>query len=485
MSYAKNRGVDVYIITWNIFTFGAEGKYGITPEQTNPKTIAYFRASVRQMLLTYPLLAGLGITAGEQMKEIAGAFSKENWLWKTYGEGIRDALQQQPDRKFTLIHRYHQTGQDEIFRQFKEFPGTLDLSFKYSIAHMYSIPNPPYIHELLPALPPGKRTWLTVRNDDVYSFRWGNPAYAREYIRNIPGPDKIAGFYMGPDGYTWGREALAVNPKVPRELVIAKQWYSFLLWGRLSYDPALSDAHFERILASRFPGVDAPRLSAAWSNASMVFPLITRFFWGDIDLRWFPEACLSHPRHRGYYTVADFVHGSSMPGSGVLPILVWRKKHLAKEPMDGTTPLEIADALDKASQAALSGMADLAKTSGSNRELNETVTDIEAMAHLAHYYSLKIRAAASLALYDRSSDLTARQSAVSLLTQAVQAWRSYANAYTSNYTQPRLYNRVGWVDIPALTARAQDDVRIAQDWRPGTAPSDTPRAGGADRPFQR
>ncbi len=172
MRYAKNRGIDVYIITWNIFPFGAQGKYGITSEQTNQKTIDYFRASVRELVLAYPLLAGLGITAGEQMSERGDGFSKEKWLWKTYGEGIQDALKLQPGRRFTLIHRYHQTRNEEIFREFKNYPGPFELSFKYSIAHMYSIPNPPYIQELLPALGTGQRTWIELRNDDVYSFRW-------------------------------------------------------------------------------------------------------------------------------------------------------------------------------------------------------------------------------------------------------------------------------------------------------------------------
>lgn len=173
MQYAKDRGIATYVITWNIFTFGTDGKYGITPAQDNLKTIEYFRASVRELVLTYPLLAGIGVTAGEEMRNRNDEFSKEKWLWKAYGEGVRDALKIQPGRKVDFIHRYHQTAQGEIFNEFKDYPGTFDLSFKYSIAHMYSIPNPPYIQEVLTQLPPGKRTWLTVRNDDIYSFRWG------------------------------------------------------------------------------------------------------------------------------------------------------------------------------------------------------------------------------------------------------------------------------------------------------------------------
>jgi len=70
MQYAMDRGIRLYLFTWNLFTYGADGKYGITSEQTNASTIAYFRASVRELVLTYPLLAGIGITAGEHMRDL-------------------------------------------------------------------------------------------------------------------------------------------------------------------------------------------------------------------------------------------------------------------------------------------------------------------------------------------------------------------------------------------------------------------------------
>jgi hypothetical protein len=482
MRYAKDRGVSVYVITWNMFTFGAEGKHGITTDQTNPRTIEYFRASVREMVLTYPLLAGIGITAGEQMSERHDEFDKEKWLWKTYGEGMRDALKLQPGRKLTLIHRYHETGHDAIFREFRDYPGPFELSFKYSVAHMYSIPNPPYINSLLEALPAGKRTWLTVRNDDVYSFRWANPQFARDYIRAMPPPDKVAGFYMGPDGYVWGREFLSKQSSSPRQTVIAKQWLSFMLWGRLSYDPSIPDNYFTRIVAARFPGTDADRLMQAWSAASMVFPLITRFFWGDIDLRWFPEACLSHPRHRGFYTVRDFVEGQAMPGAGVLSILEWRKKKLAGEAMNGTTPLEIAASLEQMSQDALSG---LPASGAAGTELSNTLNDIRAMAQLGRYYSAKIRSAAALALFDRSGDPAEKAEAVKQAQLALEAWQAYAAEYTAQYIQPRLYNRVGFVDIPQLASRARDDIEMARRWTKGTFPGDTPRSNAADVLFRK
>ncbi len=43
MDYAHNRGISVYLFTWNIFVWGTDGKYGITSAQDNPITIDYFR----------------------------------------------------------------------------------------------------------------------------------------------------------------------------------------------------------------------------------------------------------------------------------------------------------------------------------------------------------------------------------------------------------------------------------------------------------
>ena len=148
MQYAHDRGIAVYLFTWNIFTFGATGKYGITPAQDNPVTIDYFRKSVRETVLTYPLLDGMGITAGEEMKDRKDEFAKEPWLWKTYGEGIRDALKLQPGRDFRLIHRYHQTALPPILEAFKPYPSLFDLSFKYSVAHMLSSPAPPFAQRI-------------------------------------------------------------------------------------------------------------------------------------------------------------------------------------------------------------------------------------------------------------------------------------------------------------------------------------------------
>ena len=488
MRYAKDRGIDIYVFTWNTFIFGAEGKHGITNDLENPITKAYFRASVREMVKTYPLLAGFGITAGEGMPSKLDSKVKEKWLWDTYGEGVRDARKSDSQRVVRMIHRFHWTAQSEIIEAWKDYPGfpaTFDFSFKYSVAHMYSISNPPFIQPLIEGIAPGLRTWLTVRNDDIYTFRWGDPDYARDYIVNMPPADKCAGFYMGPDGYTWGRSFLERQAPAtgPRPLVIEKQWYSFLLWGRLAYDPTLPNAHFERVLATRFPSVPAATLFASSSAASKVIPTITSFFWGDIDLKWFPEACLSHPRNKGFYTVRHFVEGVTMPGSGNLDVREWRKRLLEKRPMQGTTPLQIADRLRGFALETERLVAELRPHATGSAELAATLDDHTCFALLGHYYAEKIRAACSLALYDANSDPAEQATSLRHLEAALQHWKRYAAVRDARY-MPALYNRLGYVDITALTTKVAADLEIARQWQPGSIKYDGPRAG-TEKGFRR
>ncbi len=484
MQQAADRGIGIYVFTWNVFTFGADGKHGITDDLGNETTKKYFRATVREMVKTYPLLAGMGITAGEGMPNSMDSKLKEAWLWATYGEGVRDAVKDDPKRVFPMIHRFHWTAQNDILDAFKDYPGPFDFSFKYSVAHMYSITKPPFIQPLLEGLAPDRKTWLTVRNDDIYTFRFGDPTYTREYVLNIPPADKIAGFYMGPDGYTWGRDFLERHPAPgPRPLVIEKQWYSFMLWGRLAYDPSLPDAHFERALAARHTSASSSHLFRALQGASQVMPLTTRFFWGDIDLKWFPEACLSHPRSKGFYTVRHFMEGITMPGSNVLPIRDWRNRLLGRKPMGQTTPLEIAAALDGAAAdtfAALDGLHDAAKQ---DAELQKNINDCEALAWLGRYYAAKIRGACALALFDVNGDKFEHAASLSHLGDALANWKKYAAVRDAHYL-PALYNRLGIVNITALTEKVAADVTLARSWKPGTLKDDGKR-GGSEKGFRK
>lgn len=157
-----------------------------------------------------------------------------------------------------------------------------------------------------------------------------------------------------------------------------------------------------------------------------------------------------------------------MPKSGDLNIREWRERWLAKQPMDGATPLEVAANLRRHAEAAKRTVAELRPKQGTNKELRLTLGDLEAFACLGLYYAAKIEGACELALFDANSKAAHQAAAIKHLEAALGHWREYAAAYTKQYQQPLLYNRVGIVDIPKLAAKAAADMEIARTWKPGS-----------------
>jgi hypothetical protein len=478
MEHARNRGVEVAIFTWNTFVFGTETSgYGITDALDNQTTRDYVRKSVRTLFNTYPLLTAIGITSGENMgDESSGTAVKERWLWETYGLGVQDAIADarreggpfyQPTRKIRLIHRAHQSNLSDIVSHFRQLPGyddqesTLSFSFKYSQAHMHSSTAPQFIFQngWFNTIPPGKQTWLTIRNDDIYYMRWGDPDFVRAYLTSLPDLSKIAGFYMGPDGYTWGREFVSTDPDKPRQLVIEKMWFSFLLWGRLAYDPTIPNSQFERVIAARFPSVASADLFAAWTSVSKIVPLMTRFYWGDLDFKWYPEASWSST---GFATVQDLITPKYAPmradEDGQSPRLMSVKAFVDGEaPAGRLTPLDVADMLARFADTGLSSVE--AVSPGTNKELRQTVGDIKAMAWLGRYYADKIRGAVDLYRFEKSGDAKDQDRARVILQRAASHWKQYADLWSAQYVG-QVLTRMGLtpVDIKAIQAFVDRDV---------------------------
>jgi hypothetical protein len=466
MQYGKDRGIAFQWYTWNIFTHGTEGKYGIDDKQTNEKAIAYFRASVRELALTYPLLQGVGITAGEHMENLKGEYSNENWLWKTYGEGILDAKKINPNLKIQLIHRFHLSSQKEILTAFKGYKDEFSFSFKYLYAHMYSDTKSEFMKPALLNLAPNLKMWLELRNDDIYSFRWGDPDFAREFVKNLPPEDKLAGYYMGSDGYALGREFLSTEPETPRQLVMKKQWYMSMLWGRLSFDPSISNEHFKNVLGVKFPAVSADKMFKASQESSKIFPEVTRFFWGDIDVKWFPEACKKNDR---FYNIYDFIMQTTMPGTPDLNIKMWRELKLNGKEIIGKTPFKVANSLESYAKNTLSLVKELRQVKSNSKELRLTLGDYEAFAHLGNYYAEKIRGATNIALYDTIGVKSYQDEAITHLEKALNHWKKYGVIYAKQNVQPIKYGRAGIVDIQgSLTADVAQDIEMAKNWKVGT-----------------
>jgi hypothetical protein len=451
MAYGKQRNVRFYVVTWNIFIYGVDGKYGITDKLENPVTTDYFRKSVKQMLITYPDLAGIGLTTGENMYSYSDT-QKEEWAFATYGQGVLDALKEQPGRKIDFIHRQHQTQAKEITSIFSEVMKNKNInflfSFKYAQAHVYSSVNQVFHQNFMKDIQgENLKTLWTLRNDDNFCFRWGAPDFVRDFIKNIP-YDVSEGFYYGSDQYVWGREFMGKNSNDPREIEIVKHWYQWMCWGRLGFNPNMGNDRFVDIIQYRFPSVNAQEMFNAWQSASMIYPLVTGFHWGALDFQWYIEAGQSQPSFSrtpsGYHDVNRFISLPPHKGTGNLSIPDYTKAFLAGSDTAGETPLQVAERIIHYADQAIAWTKK--QTAGSGKELRITMDDITTMALLGKYYGHKIKGATYLSLFRETLQREWYNKVIEELNASAGYFRHYAAIARSNYTNPLWTNRVGYVD---------------------------------------
>lgn len=476
MRYAKERGVDVYFVTWNIWMNsiapsgwyreqqnkkGAEGKYGINNDQENPRTIAYLREAVKTFVLTYPDLAGIGITAGENMEDRTDEFDREKWLWASYGEGIKDAKKVDPNREVEFIHRYWQSGVGTIVDDFiSKYPDKIALSFKYARARMYATAKPQWANEFINEYAAfGLKSWWNIRNDDIFHFRWGDPKYTSEFIKNLP-PEKVtAGYFVGSDGYVWGREFISKHPQNPRELEIDKHWYNFMLWGRMGYNPNLDDETIKGMLANRYPGVPVNKLFDAWAIASQIPSKVTSFHWNSWDFQWAVEGCLD--LRTGFHSVDRFIKNPTMDGLGILTIPEFVALQQSGKQSNGITPVQISNELIEMANKVLAFAENQKEMEGKvSDSYDELVYDLRAWAYMGRYYAHKIKGGCYLQAYRSKLGAGNKQKAVGELTEALDQWELYAAVASRNY-KPQFMAKTRTIDWHGLTEDVRSDIEIA------------------------
>lgn len=467
MEYAKNRCIKIMIFTWNLFVYGTEhNPYGITCDQSNPITEDYIYCGTKALIDTYPLLAGIGVTSGEHMRRDETDIP---FLADSYGRAVRDYLKDHPEREFEFIHRMQYTRYDSIMEAFSDFPCPFGISFKYSQAHMYSGTRPAFIGDFLKEKNPDTKIWLTVRNDDFYMYRWGDPEYAREYLKGMP-VEMMKGFYMGADGYTWGRDYLSLRD-TSHPLIIARMWYMFSIWGQLSYNPNLTEVFFHRELIRQFGG-DYKGLYEAWRDASIILPIFNQVHWHDYDFQWYPEGCCMYDFETDKLIFADvneFISCPAMPGGEYYSVEEYCEILLKGLELRKKDPVHAATSIREHADRALAWTKQFREyviptiyRKGMD-ELIATIEDIEALSYLGYYYADKLEAAVKLCLYRMSGNKEAKEEAVDLLRKAASGWAVYSAKSKSLY-RPQLLTRLCYiVDVQRFDSLAALDELIAEN----------------------
>jgi hypothetical protein len=427
MKYGKDRGFDIYFCTWNIFLSTAEGKHGLTNKPDNQLTRTYLKKCTKKFLETYPHLTGIGLTVGENMGGINHK-QKEEWAWDTYGLGMMEYAKANPERDLVFIHRQHDGNLNDILEYFKplgELPNVqFDLSFKYSEAHAHTTVTPGrwYRTKMEDGLSRyNLLSWLTVRNDDWYFLHWADPAFVRDYINHFPEIDKfVRGFYIGSDGWVFTKEFTSKNPFYENQdaLSIQRTWYMQKLWGRIAYNPSVSDELFKNHIALKFPGVSSEKLFEAWSNASGAIRLANEQVTGswDLDMDWWPEGWTGDQWEGNgrFFSVEETRKTTPFSGSNLCSL----SKSAIGECGENISAWTTVEIIDKMASNALTSLSTL--NSGSNTELELTIKDLTAQANLGLFNAWKFRAVMFL-------EQENREKAKDAIGNAYCFWKRYTN----------------------------------------------------------
>lgn len=449
---AKERGIDTYVIPFNIF---------VTPEFAKAHNVAmdnlehhffvngdtseiikrYTRECVTQLLEEYPDLTGMGLTLGEGMGGMTPA-QRERWMKETIIEGMRLAK-----RKSKLIHRIpfsSTTGslgptsietekltrkgiEEEAAMEFIEGPVWADLKFNWSHAH--STPKLMKVHGgklygayWTPTPTDFKIIW-TARNEDFFCLRWGVPEFVREHVKTNA-HDYVGGYLIGSETYIPAKDYFTkAGTRVDWKYAFERQWMFYKSWGRMMYDPATPEDIFRDEFTRRFgkDGVNLYQASVLAGRTPLRLASSFDFTW-DFSLYSEGFMALNRTDKRVEYISVDWQIRQPPIDPDFVSVLDYVKeistgKTFSKEKV---TPPVLVRMLEDDCNKALSLIKKI-KTSG-NATLHQEVADVRIWANLGLYFAEKLKGAVALQTYRVKGGEENKQAAVKYLQNALAYW---------------------------------------------------------------
>lgn len=456
---AKERGIETYLLNWNIFVSPEFSRaHDVAPwsvslshigkesDATGELVVRYTREVVTQVLDEYPDLTGLGITLGERMGGMMPE-QRRAWLDQTFFAGIAEAkrpakfiyrapLSANTGSGGTTSEENDRLTRAQIESLSNNITGPVYVEFKHNWSHAHSSPDLFIVHggTLSDAYwnPPPTRhkvVW-TMRNEDIYILRWGQPDFVRQFTQAQRGKDYVGGAIIGSECYIPALDYITANgPHKTWRYAFERQWLFYAVWGQLLYDPATPDARFEAMLDARFGKGTGKDLLAAWKLASQIplhFASFHRGTWdGSLYTEGFSswidkddgartffdiESFIKHPvlDTKRYVNIADFVKADGVAEAGKL------------------SPPALAAQLDRDCADALKRVAAVRAQTKPSPALDCELTDIEAWCAYGAYFAEKLRGGVALAEARATKDVRKQQQAVTALEKALGYWQRLA-----------------------------------------------------------
>lgn len=482
-SMAKERGIDTYVIPFNIFVSPEFAKahnvamdnldhHFFVNGDTSEIVKRYTRECVAQLLREYPDLSGMGLTLGEGMGGMTPQ-QREDWMKATIIEGMKLA-----GRKSKLIHRIpfsSTTGslgvtsieteqltrkgiEQEAAMDFIDGPVWADLKFNWSHAHsttkLIKVHGGKLWGAYFNPVPEDYKVTWTARNEDFFCLRWGVPSFVRAHI-NANSPAYVGGYMIGSETYIPAKDYFTnPNIKVDWKWAFERQWLFYKIWGRLLYNPATQDDIFKAEFTRRY-GKQGNNLLEASSLAGTVPLRLASSFDFTWDFSLYSEGFMAldntvkrvdyisidriinqPPIDPGYVSIAEYVKTTSSGGS------------FARSRI---TPIMLANMVEKDCQKALALVKNI-NTTNNNNALMFEVADIKAWANIGLHFAEKIRAGIALQKFRTKGGEENQQTAVKHLENALKYWD-----VVISITRP-IYN-----DMPLTHYSEQNGVRTKEN----------------------
>lgn len=453
---AKDRGIETYIINWNIITSPGmteahnvanykddlEWHYGFTPADTSQIIVDYMKQCVTQTINEYPNLTGVGVSIGERMKmPIDDAMT---WVKNTFVEGIKQA-----NRPAKFIHRAPFSVEPEAARKYIEsytdFPDPIIMEFKFNWSHGHSSPNLSITHGgkiadqyWNPKPTNYKMAWM-MRNEDFLMLNWGNINFIKEHIKVNDHKDIVAGYFVGSETYIPAKE-YRIHPDVNYNWKYAfeKQWEFYQMWGRLLYNPKLQDDFFINQFNYKYGKNVGSQLFEALKLSSEMPLELASFYQGTWDFTLYCEGFLNGKQLYRNYKEADeaFININEMISHPTLDkrylnIDQFVNLNLAKIAIksDQITPLDIAKKMNANGDKILSLLNNLESAKTDNPENYKIeLNDMKAWAYLSLYFAKKLEGGVFLDEARKSKNKELQLEAINSLKVAATYWGKIIDA---------------------------------------------------------
>jgi hypothetical protein len=494
---AKERGIETYLLNWNIFVSPDFSRaHDVAPwsvslshigkeaDTTGDLVVRYTREVVAQVLDEYPDLTGLGITLGERMGGMTPD-QRRDWLDQTFFAGIAEAkrpakfiyrapLSADTRSGGTTSEENDRRSRAQIESLTNNITGPVYVEFKHNWSHAHSSPDLFIVHggTLSDAYwnPPPTRhkvVW-TMRNEDIYILRWGQPDFVREFVQRQGGKDYVGGAIIGSECYIPALDYITKEgPHKTWRWAFERQWLFYAVWGQLLYDPATPDARFEAMFEARFGQGTGKDLLAAWKLASRVPLHFASFHRGTWDGSLYTEGFSSWTDRddgaRTFFGIDVFIKHPVLDTKRYINIADYVKT--GRVPQGVMSPIELAAKLDRDSVTATRRVAQLRARGGVSPALDCELTDIEAWCAYGTYFAEKLRGGVALARARSKGDAGQQRVAVAALEKALVHWNRLAELGAKFNQLPVLSNSKEPFSWASLTPAVERDIELAKERR--------------------